>query len=144
MKKKIEAKKIIDRDVIMAIDISGNRSNLDNIKTTLKIFSTIVQDYNYKGHVLLCDESIVFEFNIDDIEKLDNYVLPVPTDNADYRKIFEYAKEKVQTEGWDIFKIYFVTDGFGVFPRESEFDTIWITGKDLGIFPFGEVVELNI
>lgn len=144
MKKTITAKKIIDRDVIMAIDISGKQSNLDNIKSMLKIFSTIVQDYNYKGHVLLCDEEIVFEFDMDDIDKLDNYILPVSNDNADYRPIFEYARQKTDDENWDIFKIYFVTDGFGIFPRESEFDTIWITGKDLGIFPFGEVFEIKV
>lgn len=144
MKKKIEAKQIIDKDVIIAIDISRKQSNLDNIKSMLKIFSTIVQDYNYKGHVLLCDDEIKFEFNIDDIDKLDNYVLPKTSDNADYRPVFDYVEEKVNNENWDLFKIYFVTDGLGVFPRESQYDTIWITGKDFGLFPFGEVFELNI
>lgn len=143
MKKTIKAKIIEEKDVIIAIDISGSQSNLENIKSMLKLFSNIVNDYNYKGHVLLCDETIVFEFDIDDIEKLDNYILPEVNRNpSDYRPVFEYARQKTETEHWDIFKIYFVTDGFGISPRESEFDTIWVTGKDLGLFPFGEVIEI--
>lgn len=144
MKKTIQAKTIQDKDVIIAFDIAGSKMNIDNIKSMLSIFSNIVKDYNYKGHILLCDETIVFEFDIDEIEKLDNYVLSINSNSCDYRSVFDYAKQKVEIGNWDIFKIYFVTDGFGIFPRESEFDTIWITGQDTGIFPFGEVCEIKI
>lgn len=144
MKKTIQAKTIKDKDVIIAFDIANSFSNLDNIKSMLTIFSNIVKDYNYKGHVLLCDKTIVFEFDIDEIKKLENYVLSINSNVCDYRPVFDYAKQKVEIENWDIFKIYFVTDGFGIFPKQSEFDTIWVTGKDLGIFPFGEIIEITI
>lgn len=144
MKKTIQAKTIEDKDVIIAFDVSGSKTNIDNIKSMLSIFANIVRDYNYKGHILLCDEKIVFDFNIDEIEALDNYVLSINSNTCDYRSVFEYAKQKVENDNCDIFKIYFITDGFGIFPRESEFDTIWVTGKDIGIFPFGEVFEIKV
>ena len=140
----IESKTIKNVDVIIAIDIANNKTNIKNIKSMLMIFDSMVKDYNCNGHVLLSGDDIVLEFDIEDIKQLDNFILPQQT-QANYNAVFKYAKNKQENENWNIFKIYYITDGDGIFPERSEIDTIWVTtNNNIGNFPFGQVLPINI
>lgn len=144
MKKIIEAAEIKQSDVIIAIDISGGKINYDNLKAMLDTFKIMVENYNYIGHVLLFDNEIRMKFDIDSEEMHDLTSVNLNgEDNSDYNLIFEYAKNKVDNFGWDIFQIYCLTDGYGIFPEDTEFNTIWITGKSHGEFPFGDITIID-
>ena len=143
MKKVITSKSTKNVDILVAIDISGNKLSLDSIKSTLSLFDSMTNDYNCNAHVVLIGDDITLDFDIDDISKLDNFILP-EQHQCNYKKVFEYAEEKIQNDEWDIFRLYFITDGYGIFPEESNIHTTWITTKNTGVFPFGEVLEIKL
>lgn len=138
MKKIIKAKEIKKYDVMIAIDISHGKINYDNLKVMLDTFAVMVENYNYTGNIILFDSEIRAELNMEDVHDLTKFNL-IGKDECDYRSIFNYANDKVKNEGWDIFRIFCITDGYGIFPENTKFQTTWITGQKHGDFPFGEL-----
>lgn len=138
MVKKIQAQEIKRRDVVIAFDISGNGIKLENLKAVLNTFEVIVESYDYIGHIILADDDVRLSIALDDIDDLSKLTLN-GNKSSDYRPVFDFIKEKQKEENLDIFKVYYITDGFGIFPNKEEFDTIWICANDYGQFPFGEV-----
>lgn len=142
---KIESKAIKNVDIVVAFDVSNNKVSINNIKGMLSLFNSMVKDYNCDCHIILFGDDILLEFNIEDIETLDEFVLLEQNEVPDYNIVFNYAKDKAENQNWDIFKVYCITDGNGVFPDDSEFDTIWVTiNKDIEKYPFGQVLAIQV
>lgn len=141
MAKKIEAQRINNKDVIIAFDLKSANYNVDNIKLLLNTFDAMVKDYNYNGRVILFDEVIQMEFNIDDMDSLNNFVLQESNGNSNYECVTQYAKDKCSIDDWDIFCVYCITDGKGTLPKDNYNDSfIWVVGNLDLEFPFGSII----
>lgn len=136
--KKIKSKKINRKDVLVAIDISKNDVDYNNLKQLLQLFDQMTQDYDMICKVILFDDEIRDNINIENINNIDKDALLISSvEKADFNSIINYVNEN----NLDIFKIFTITSGDLITPDTCEYPVIWITDSNK-MFNFGEKISL--
>ena len=123
--------------IVLAVDTSGSIS-----QTELDIFSAeinaIVQDTRpSRTYVIYCDTRVhcVEEFSPDEEITL----VPHGGGGTDFRPPFDY----VENENIEPKCLIYLTDGYGPFPEEPGYPTLWVCTSEIKA-PFGETLEIKI
>ena len=124
-------------EVVTVVDTSGSidQATLNAFGAEIKAIAQSTRPS--KIHVIYCDSEInhVDEFGPNDDLKFEMH----GGGGTDFRPPFEYIKEhNIQPVC-----LAYLTDGYGPFPRESEFPTMWCMTTDV-VAPFGETVQIEI
>lgn len=126
IKEIIDDKNAKTMNVIFAFDISSNNMENNNVKTLLKMLSTMVIDYNCNEYFITFDDKIKDEYKLDTIEEME---LDLKSDSGKckYESIIKHVEEKYDIE--KLFKLIIITDGNGEQIFENNFDILWITSN---------------
>ena len=127
-------------DVVVAVDTSGSISNKQFSQFISEII-TMSKSFTYVRMTLIdCDCTIkgVYEFN-GNIEEEIKKINFRGYGGTDFRPVFKWIKDnKPQCK-----VLMYLTDGYGDFPKEPNYTTIWVLTQDYDV-PFGQKVNLDV
>lgn len=135
--KKLYPKEIKRKDVLIAVDISQNNIDFNNLKDLLRLFDNMTKDYDMKGSVITFDSKVHLDFHLEAYDKLSEETLTISTEKANFDVITNY----IEDNKLDIFRIFVLTDGHIKTPKTCEYEVVWITDPG-NEFNFGTTLKL--
>lgn len=115
------------REFVIALDTSASISDelmREFLIRTYEILKKVGSvSTGIRIHIITCDFEVKSDDMIDSIDSFEEYVRNFSAKGygaTDFRPVFEYTHEKIQSEEYDeVAGIIYLTDGYGVYPAKS-------------------------
>ncbi len=139
----IDALDGISVTVDICIDTSGSISD-EHMNTMLSEIQGILQSYpEVKARISYADAAVYGPYPFENWESLEPPKGGGGTNFCPFFDMLEREQDNFDPFGERI--VIYLTDGYGTFPQETEFETVWVViagGADDDRFPFGTVLRL--
>jgi predicted metal-dependent peptidase len=126
-------------ECVVAIDTSGSISQEMLKDFVSEVLGILLSFESAEVHVISCDAQV------QTVQTVSNFIEVSDIEvkgggGTSFVPVFEYLKENLP----DTKLVIYLTDGYGTFPNDEEFRTIWlITSRDVQP-PFGERVQYEV
>lgn len=142
MGKKLEIKDNPKQEVVIAVDISDNDINLSNLKSTVKMFKDLTDNYLMNGSVVLFDDEVKFSADVRDYEGIDSKQLKTSKE-VNFDNMFNFVKEITEDNPAGIFKVFVLTDNLDKIKnsKDPHIPVNWLTSREEVEVPYGEILK---
>ena len=142
MGKKLEIKDNPKQEVVIAVDISDNDINLSNLKSTVKMFKDLTDNYLMNGSVVLFDDEVKFSADVRDYEGIDSKQLKTSKE-VNFDNMFNFIKEITEDNPAGIFKVFVLTDNLDKIKnsKDPHIPVNWLTSREEVEVPYGEILK---
>lgn len=142
MGKKLEIKDNLKQEVVIAVDISDNDINLSNLKSTVKMFKDLTDNYLMNGSVVLFDDEVKFSADVRDYEGIDSKQLKTSKE-VNFDNMFNFIKEITEDNPAGIFKVFVLTDNLDKIKnsKDPHIPVNWLTSREEVEVPYGEILK---
>lgn len=121
-------------NVVIGIDSSGSISDEEFAEFMSEVRGILATYDSTKGRVFVCDTQVHDRYDLDEEVR---YVKR--SGGTCFEPVFDAVEDEQITPAC---LIYF-TDGYGSFPEEPDYPTLWISTTDYDKYPFGEVIRME-
>ncbi len=142
MGKKLKIKDNPKQEVVIAVDISDNDINLSNLKSTVKMFKDLTDNYLMNGSVVLFDDEVKFSADVRDYEQIDSKQLKT-SEEVNFDNMFNFVKEITEDNPAGIFKVFVLTDNLDKIKnsKDPHIPVNWLTSREKVEVPYGEILK---
>lgn len=142
MGKKLEIKDNPKQEVVIAVDISDNDINLSNLKSTVKMFKDLTDNYLMNGSVVLFDDEVKFSADVRDYKGIDSKQLKTSKE-VNFDNMFNFVKEITEDNPAGIFKVFVLTDNLDKIKnsKDPHIPVNWLTSREEVEVPYGEILK---
>lgn len=132
-------------NVFVALDTSGSMSDQDVIEALTEL-KGLRDTHPMNLTIIQCDYAITSVKTYDNSEEIDWQRFEIDgRGGTTFEPPFEYVNDLVETGETSTPSVFvYFTDGYGNFPSEPDYHTIWVRAKNgYKDFPFGEVIDIE-